>query len=49
MFADFPLNLTDKVVERFVPVIVTDEPMAPVEFDRPVIFGASETAGILSG
>jgi hypothetical protein len=49
MFADFPLNLTDKVVERFVPVIVTDEPIAPVEFDSPAILGASETLGTLSG
>ena len=45
----FPFNLTEAVAERFVPVIVTEEPTAPEEFDRPVILGASETVGTLTG
>jgi hypothetical protein len=47
--AVLPLNLTDLVVERFVPVIVTEEPTTPELAERLAILGVSETVGTLIG
>ena len=48
--AEVPLNLTvlvPWVVPKFVPVIVTDEPMAPKVGDKLVILGADTTVNDL--
>ena len=43
-----PFNLTVAPV-RLEPLIVMFDPTIPEEFKRPVILGASETAGTLAG